>query len=247
MTTLTMPTSMKELLDLRTSAPEVRWSWRKIDGEDLDDAAVPDLDWLTTSGQVDGHGSVVVRSLWGNGSDRRDHVILRGGIAVAYVTEQWNRYAHNVRPRLVGATGYSVSVTWIEPGVPDHVRREQRRAARRARTEAYDLALDRVANEIAHRTMVVWSRPDSSAAIPVGAHEVTDGVNGGTIVGADGIRVSLPGALRRAGVSVAEGERPADALRRHLDVQEERTVRPRGIPKTGRAIRARWLATMAEV
>lgn len=111
--------------------------------------------------------------------------------------------------------------------------RAEIRAERAAKQATYEHDLAIAAGFIRWGDMVLV---DAAADAPRGVYVAYDGQEGGTlsryVTGAGHTTVSLPGALRRAGVNVAEGEAPIDALRRHLaDLEpERRATRLRSMP-----------------
>lgn len=104
------------------------------------------------------------------------------------------------------------------------------RAERAAKQAAYEERLDQAARQIGDGTIRLVSHWD----VPRGYYRAQAGQEGGTLlVGEDdAVRaISLPGALRRAGISLFSGEAPIDALYRHLEhmVPGERSPRLRGM------------------
>lgn len=114
--------------------------------------------------------------------------------------------------------------------------RDQERAARRAQAAIYEETAARAAEDVDAGTIVLqrdlcWGSPRRP-----GAWEAYDGQKGGVLVSPEGVTVSLPGVLRRAGVSVADDDRPLDVLLQHLlDCVRECRIRGR-MPRTGRAL-----------
>lgn len=94
---------------------------------------------------VRGHGVVTVTSLYSTSTDSSTSVIIRGGLAVAYLHTWRVRYAATVNP-LVGAWQNSIRVEWIDVDLSDHGRRAyrriQRQRATKVRKAAFAAAVD---------------------------------------------------------------------------------------------------------
>jgi hypothetical protein len=117
-------------------------------------ATAPNGAWLyllPTSGHytVRGHGEVTVIQLHTTPTDYSTSVIVRGGLAVAYLRTRRERTYASLRP-MIGSWHHSVSVEWIEVDMPDADRRairgNRRRGATRRRKVALDKAVTRLLN-----------------------------------------------------------------------------------------------------
>ena len=119
-----LPAAPTEIPGISTVASEYEWAR----GTDLR---------IPKNGRFDvpGHGSVGVHSCHGTDPDRHCYVIFRGGLAIAYLTEhQWRPGTGGTfSPRDMTRHVFHASVSWIEPGVPDEVRRERKHEERMRR------------------------------------------------------------------------------------------------------------------
>lgn len=108
--------------------------------------------------------------------------------------------------------------------------RAEIRAERAADHRAYEERLSKVAARIADGTLRLIDVDDP----PAGFVAARSGQEGGMLLWVERLvvyKVSLPGALRRAGVAVAEDEEPIDALRRALSSgREDHAIKLRGLP-----------------
>lgn len=109
------------------------------------------------------------------------------------------------------------------------------RALRRAAQEQYEARLDMVANALRNA--------DVMAVVDC----VSEGQEGGSVRLHDGSTVSLPGALRRAGISVAANERPIDAWHRSATPEFESPIRGRGSKARNKRLPAADRRAVAEV
>jgi hypothetical protein len=139
--------ALKMLLDARGDAPLLRTSRFGGDHREDDEPATGAV-WLDIiqAGEyaVPGHGPVSVRSTWPASADGHSLLMLRGGLAVAWICYRAERVCVSVRP-MRGGTAHSIRVEWVEPDVPDHVRRSRRHAERlaaRAQAQGATVAAD---------------------------------------------------------------------------------------------------------